>query len=50
MGKREENLHKAITLYETGKSQKEIAQIIGVSEQTLSTWKIDCEGSPLELG
>jgi len=48
MGKREDNLHKAIGLYEVGKTQKEIAKIIGVSEQTVSTWKIDCEDTPLD--
>ena len=42
MGKREESLHKAVALYEQGYTQKDIAKILGVSEQTLSQWKSDC--------
>ena len=48
MGKREESLHKAIALYEQGYTQKDIAKILGVSEQTLSQWKSDCEDTQLD--
>ena len=48
MGKMEEMLPKVVELFEAGKTQKEIAQIMGVTEATLVSWKKQCEGSLLD--
>lgn len=44
----EEMLPRVVELFEQGKTQKEIAQIMEVTEATLVIWKKKCEGTPLD--
>lgn len=43
-----QQIHRAIDLYAQGKKQKEIASIMGVSEQTIVKWKHQCRNTKLD--
>lgn len=40
------NMSRAMELYAQGMAQKDIAGMLGVSEQTVSVWKGSCRGTP----
>ncbi|SFB88318.1 Homeodomain-like domain-containing protein [Brevinema andersonii] len=48
MMKQVEKLGQAISLYSEGMTQKEIAQVLDVHPQTISIWKNQYKGTPLD--